>query len=435
MSSNKPTLTSPSFSHYLQNQNYDVYFSRGKIGTKLPGNLKYKELLYENCEAYNTTESRYERDMIAENILTTMKENFRAKFWVMKRRESIEGRLDSTSTPSKNLFLGYSSTTTTKSRTSHRRCNYNTSNVRSSNDPTSTSCLGENEERFCRTINGTSSTSYAYHGAGKVPEQQGEEGEKGVIINPRTPPAFSAAAAALNEGMKVAMIQNQCSHPTGGESPQHDNESAASSALLGNHDSKQTTDKNDKKVATDIHAPTGVGGRSTTSRDGSTTTKITNLRDDGAGGGGGITTTTSPGDEQENHCNSEIDKRSWFTTSASKRENIDDEHSRSAVSQQATTTYDHSAATSTTITGRGVQQQQPDEFISLAARLLLPTAPNTCSTTKNNDASSFYEHPPGMNDREDREWIELRLRSKILRKIKQGMRDLYHRMKKQGGEH
>ena len=69
-------------------QNYDIYFGRGKIGTKLPGNIKYKELLYANCEAYNMTQSRYERDKIAEQIVTTMKKEFHSKFWVMEQEGS-----------------------------------------------------------------------------------------------------------------------------------------------------------------------------------------------------------------------------------------------------------------------------------------------------------------------------------------------------------
>lgn len=60
--------------------NYDVFFGRGRMVSKLPGNIKYKELLYANHKAYNLSQSRYERDMIAETIVSTLKQ-LGTTFW------------------------------------------------------------------------------------------------------------------------------------------------------------------------------------------------------------------------------------------------------------------------------------------------------------------------------------------------------------------
>ena len=298
MSSKKPSFLLSSSSSYLKNQNYDVYFGRGKIGTKLPGNVKYKELLYENCEAYNSTESRYERDMIAENIVTTMKKNFQSKFWVMKR-EPTGGRLD------------------------HSTCKQELDS--SSTNDTNNTCLDYNKDRF-RTI----------------------------------------SCAPTN------------------------------------------TADNNNKSSTKIHATTRTGGGGAGSP---TRTKITLSRpprDDGD-----ITTTF----QEENLSDSKIDRMSCT------RETIDEEND-SVSRHQATTTRRITNDDTSTIIGAGVQRPQQEDECTTS-----PLATNTTTPTKV-DSSSFYEHPPGMNDRE---WIELRLRSKILRKIKQGLRDLYHRMKKETG--
>lgn len=61
-------------------QKYDVFFGRGRMVSKLPGNIKYKELLYANYKAYNLSLSRYERDMIAETIVSTLKQ-LGTTFW------------------------------------------------------------------------------------------------------------------------------------------------------------------------------------------------------------------------------------------------------------------------------------------------------------------------------------------------------------------
>lgn len=61
-------------------QKYDVFFGRGRMVSKLPGNIKYKELLYANYKAYNLSQSRYERDMIAETIVSTLKQ-LGTTFW------------------------------------------------------------------------------------------------------------------------------------------------------------------------------------------------------------------------------------------------------------------------------------------------------------------------------------------------------------------
>lgn len=72
---------------------YDVYFGRGRLAAKQPGNIRYKELLYENYEAFNATQSRSERDSIADSIVTTMK-RLGAKFWYLD--QTVEDGEDDT---------------------------------------------------------------------------------------------------------------------------------------------------------------------------------------------------------------------------------------------------------------------------------------------------------------------------------------------------
>ena len=77
-------------SHLL---NYDVFFGRGRMVSKLPGNIKYKELLYANHKAYNLSQSRYERDMIAETIVSTLKQ-LGTTFWYVPVKTKGSSRGD-----------------------------------------------------------------------------------------------------------------------------------------------------------------------------------------------------------------------------------------------------------------------------------------------------------------------------------------------------
>lgn len=352
MSSKKLPLISSSSSSYLQNQNYDVYFGRGKIGTKLPGNVKYKELLYENCEAYNTTESRYERDMIAEKIVTTMKKNFRAKFWVMKREAST--RLDT------KLVAASASTST------------------SSSTPTSSSsknALAPLSAGAGDAINDTNDTS-TISGAATTTYNKGEEQEQEEVTNPTKK---SSSAAALEAAMDV--IQN----------PQRQ--------YYSSDDEKQ-----DKSVQHENKSTVSVGNDCKETIVGTTTTRTKRIKRSQETDGG----ITNSSQEDKNHCKD--DKRSEKHDNESTITNDNDGFkTRGTITPRS---HDATMTTKEQSTTTTAGPQQGGEEITRST-------PNT---------TDYYEHPPGMNERE---WIELRPRSKILRKIKQGMRDLYHRMKKE----
>lgn len=102
-----------------KNVKYDVFFGRGRMVLKLPGNIKYKELLYANHKAYNETQSRYERDLIAENIVNSLKKNYGSKFWSLRSQEQgVVAAVDNDQQEEQERTTGFRRKRTAPSRSS-----------------------------------------------------------------------------------------------------------------------------------------------------------------------------------------------------------------------------------------------------------------------------------------------------------------------------
>ena len=58
----------------------DILFGRGLPTRQLPGNVRYHDIIEDHLEQYEKTKSRFEKTVIAEIIVRTIKENYGGRF-------------------------------------------------------------------------------------------------------------------------------------------------------------------------------------------------------------------------------------------------------------------------------------------------------------------------------------------------------------------
>lgn len=359
----KSTSLSKDSSSYLKNQNYDVYFGRGRKASKLPGNLKYKELLYGNCEAYNKSTSRYERDMIAEQIVSTMEKKFGTRFLISVKKPQQHQESSSSSLPRRrpsSFFLSASHQQVggiekTTARTSNKTAN------NTSSRPTSTATSSATAPQSCSDL--TSTTTPTINDAAENHCTKKKANKKG--------------AAASFKDHDRSSDSNDATGIDSKRSSLVDHDDKANAAI------ERSDDPPIRSASTALGAAAAAPG-----------TRID-------GGGGSPASSASslllllPACQQQ-------EKKKNNTTSTSSRICCGDEE----IKRDELVRTPHNDLF---ILKQGYAEDQQEE--QQGEDVLLTAGEQQQHTI---DGES---------------WIQLRPRSKILRKVKQALRDLYHRIK------